>query len=357
MVTNTGSALPGFSAEMAPGSAEASGHGPAQAMQVGGDASLVWEHLGRRFADERGLLGEMCRHALRSPGKMFRPILLLQSAAAVGGTIAHVLPAAIGTEIGHVASLVHDDIIDDDDLRRGQPTVHAKFGAANAIVAGDVLLFELFRCLAECRRSGAADSRIVSALEVVAHAGIDLCRGQSLEAELTASASHDLDLYILMIQLKTGALFSGACRAGAILGGGSDSQAAALGRFGSELGVAFQICDDLLTYIGHSDEAIGKSLLSDIRNQRMTLPIILAYRDAGPETEQLLTASLSGLLKPKVALNTVRDALSRSGAVERSRELALAHAREAVDALNALRPGPNRDQLAQYAIRAIERVR
>lgn len=326
-------------------------------MPDGPGASLLWDHLGRRFSDEPGLLGEMCRHALGSPGKMFRPILLLQSATAVGGTIAHVLPAAVGTEVGHVASLVHDDIIDDDELRRGQPAAHVKFGAGNAIVAGDVLLFDLFRCLAECRQAGAADSRIVTALDVVARAGIDLCRGQSLESELTASASRDLDRYVLMIKLKTGALFSGACRAGAILGGGPDDQVEALGRFGDELGIAFQMCDDLLTYIGRSDGAIGKSLLSDIRNKRMTLPVIVAYRDADPEVGRLLDDALGDRLDPAAALDTVRVAMARCGALERSRELARAHAQQAIDALSVLRPGPSRDQLAQYAIRAIDRVR
>lgn len=321
-------------------------------------AALIWGLLADRWDGEHGLLGEMCRHALAAPGKLFRPILLLESALAVGGLVEHVLPVALGTEIGHVASLVHDDIIDEDEIRRGQPAVHAKFGAADAIVAGDALLFDLFRCLAECRKSGALDSRIVTALEVVAQAGIDLCRGQSLESELTMTSSLDLDLYTTMVRLKTGALFSGACRVGGVLSGGSVEEVSALGRYGDELGIAFQMCDDLLAYTSLSDEVIGKSMLSDIRNRRMTLPLILTLRHAGPRAlESLFEHARSPGAEPSAVLASIRQVMARSGAIAQSREIAVAHASAATDALNVLRPSASREELAKYASRAINRLR
>lgn len=323
-----------------------------------GHAALIWHLLADRWDGEHGLLGEMCRHALVTPGKLFRPVLLLQSALAVGGLVEPVLLAALGTEIGHVASLVHDDIIDADEIRRGKLAVHAKFGAADAIVAGDALLFDLFRCLAECRKFGAPDSRIVTALEVVAQAGIDLCRGQSLESELTTTASLDLDLYTEMARLKTGALFSGACRVGGVLSGGSAEEVSALGRYGDELGIAFQMCDDILAYIGNSDENIGKSMLSDIRNRRMTLPVILAYQHAGPEDRKLLSDGLGGSKADPAAVFTgIRQVMVRTGAIGHARDIAVAHASAATAALGALAPSASREQLAEYAGRAINRVR
>lgn len=323
-----------------------------------GHAALIWRLLADRWDGEHGLLGEMCRHALVTPGKLFRPILLLQSALAVGGLLEPVLLAALGTEIGHVASLVHDDIIDADEIRRGKAAVHAKFGPADAIVAGDALLFDLFRCLAECRKFGAPDSRIVTALEVVAQAGIDLCRGQSLESELTTAASLNLDLYTEMARLKTGALFSGACRVGGVLSGGSAEEVSALGRYGDELGIAFQMCDDLLAYIGSSDEDIGKSMLSDIRNRRMTLPVILAYRHAGPEDLKLLSDGLRGSeADPAAVLTAIRQAMVRTGAIGHARDIAVAHASAATAALGVLAPSASREKLAEYAGRAINRVR
>lgn len=313
--------------------------------------------LGTRWHADTGLLAAMCRHALTPAGKLFRPTLLVTSALAVGGRAEHVLPAAVGTESGHVASLVHDDIIDEDLVRRGRPAVHARYGAGNAIVAGDALLFDLFLCLAECRKAGAEDSRIVTTLEIVARAGLDLCQGQSLEFEITEGASRDLDRYILMIGLKTGALFRGSCQSGAVLGGGTDVQVDALGRYGDHLGLAFQMCDDLFTYTGRNDEEVGKSLLSDIRNRRMTLPVILAYRDADAATTRLLDEAFADTADAAASLEVVRTALERTGAIASARSLAGHHASEAIDALSVLEPGPSRDQLARYAEMAVDRVR
>ncbi|OAH11255.1 polyprenyl synthetase family protein [Streptomyces jeddahensis] len=316
----------------------------------------LYERLSTRWDAEDSLLGDMCRHAQVPMGKLFRPVLLLESALAVGGDIAHVLPAAVGTESGHVASLVHDDIIDNDLMRRGRPAVHAKFGADNAIVAGDAMLFDLFRCLAECRQAGAQDSRIVSALEVVAKAGLELCRGQSLEYEITQGSSRDVDRYILMIKLKTGALFRGACQAGALLGGGGRQEIEALGTYGDELGIAFQMCDDLFAYTGDDDTAIGKSLLSDIRNKRMTLPVLLAYQQADRDGERLLDAAFDPELDPAEALAMVGTVIRRTGAVEASRAMALRHASAAERALDALVPTPSRHRMAHHARMAVSRV-
>lgn len=110
--------------------------------------SVVKARLGARWRGGAELLDEMCEHALSPPGKLFRPVLLLESARALGGDIQMVRPAAVGAESGHVASLVHDDIIDDDDLRRGKPSVQHAFGVGDAIVAGDALIFDLFASLA-----------------------------------------------------------------------------------------------------------------------------------------------------------------------------------------------------------------
>jgi geranylgeranyl pyrophosphate synthase len=299
----------------------------------------------------------MCRYTLSAPGKLMRPVLLLQSAVAVGGTADQVLPAAVGTEIGHAGSLVHDDIIDGDELRRGQSAAHAKFGRDDAMLAGDALFFDLFRCLAECRRSGIPDSRIVTAMEIVSQVGIDLCRGQILESDLTHGSSHDLETYLAMITLKTASLFGGACRVGAVLGGGRQHQIDALGQFGTELGIAFQISDDLLIYTGLSDEAAGKPLLSDIRNKRMTLPIILAYRYGEPDVGRLLDDAFNSYYAPAARLANIRAALARCHALERSRELARDRCERALAALQELPPNQSREELAGHVALVADGIR
>ena len=316
---------------------------------------LLEGELDRRWSAGTDALDAICHYALTPSGKLFRPILLLQSALAVGGSVGQVLPAAVGTECGHVASLIHDDIIDADELRRGRPSVQHKYGTDDAIVAGDALIFYLFYCLAECRRAGAAPHRVVTALEIVARSGLELCRGQSLEAEITANQVRDVDAYLRMIRLKTAALFRGACQSGAVLGGGCDEWVAALGSYGDHLGLAFQIHDDLFAFDGDG-ETIGKSTTSDIRNRRLTLPILLAYQAGDAADCDLLDGALAGDADPAEALHAVAGVMARTGAVEASRELALCHALAAQQDLAVLPPTPSRDTLADFAERAVTRA-
>lgn len=318
--------------------------------------TVVASELEQRWAGDTSLLGSMCHYALVPSGKLLRPILLLDSAMAVGGELAWVLPAAVGAECGHVASLVHDDIIDGDDVRRGRSSVQHKFGVGDAIVAGDALLFELFASLAECRRTGVSSDRVVSALAAVAEAGLDLCRGQSLESELSRELRFDADAYITVARLKTAAYFRGACQSGAIMGGGNEGYIDALGAYGDHLGLAFQIHDDLLAYVsspGHT----GKSATSDLQNARMTLPIIMAYNAATNEERRLITDCMSGTVDPEQALVMVHDLMRRTGAIEAAAAMARGHAQNARYALDSLPPSASRDRLCWIAELVIARDR
>jgi geranylgeranyl pyrophosphate synthase len=270
--------------------------------------------VGSRWSTGLDSLDAVCGYALATPGKLFRPALLLESARVAGGDVAVVMPAAVGTECGHVASLIHDDIIDGDDMRRGREAVHRRFGVDAAIVAGDALIFDLFLCLAECRDHGAADDRIVAALKIAARSGIELCRGQALEADICERRILDADTYLRMVSMKTAALFRAACQGGAVLVGAPPKWVAALGDYGDHLGIAFQIQDDLLPYIA-DDAVTGKPALSDIRNGRLTLPIIVAYRDGSSLQTTLLDVALSGELADDEALSTVTEVLGSTRAI------------------------------------------
>jgi geranylgeranyl diphosphate synthase type I len=219
--------------------------------------SIVAVELERRWSGaggRGGLIDEVCRHAMNPPGKLFRPTMLLVSALAVGGSAECALPAAVATETGHTASLVHDDIIDGDEMRRGRPSVQSKYGINTAIIAGDTLIFALFEALASCADTGVPEARVVAAVSAVARAGVDLCRGQCLEAELTGLRMMDQAAYVEMVRLKTSALFRAACETGAILGGGDEAAVAALVGYADHLGVAFQIEDDLLAYTSDREQ-------------------------------------------------------------------------------------------------------
>jgi geranylgeranyl pyrophosphate synthase len=319
-------------------------------------ARLLHGEFGARWPGGPRTLDTVFRHAMLPPGKLFRPMLLLESAAAVGGDVSKVLPAAVGAEAGHVASLIHDDIIDDDPVRRGKPSVQAAFGVSEAIVSGDSLLFALFGCLAECRSTGVPAENIVRALAVVAKAGQELCLGQSMEAELCAGYTCDVESYLTMIRLKTSSFFRSACVSGAVLGGGGEEALKALGDYGDNLGVAFQIFDDLLAYTS-DNQTTGKTATSDIRNGRLTLPILLARELGGPAA----TAQIDGCLTQpsddniEETLAAMEKLLADTGAIAAAVETARGYAERAQADLLVLKPSRSREVLAGFAARTVDR--
>jgi geranylgeranyl diphosphate synthase type I len=319
---------------------------------------IVAERLRNRWpGDAHGTpdrLDQICGYAISATGKLLRPTLLIECALAVGGEMWQVLPAAVGAECGHVASLVHDDIIDHDDVRRGQPSVHRRFGSDDAIVAGDALIFDLFAGLAECRDAGAADARVVSALRTVARAGVDMCRGQLLEAQITANRAFSIEAYLAVAGLKTAAFFRGVCESGAILGGGLVHETAALASYGEHLGLAFQIGDDLLSFVSN-DAKTGKRGSSDLANGRLTAPVVLAHLHANVRDRAIIERLLSSADDSDAGLRALRDVVERTGALHRANSLAREYAGRAREALDALAPTPSRDQLYRYADAAIIR--
>jgi geranylgeranyl diphosphate synthase type I len=307
--------------------------------------------------DSADLLDEICRHALVPPGKLFRPWLLLESCAAAGGDPWRAVPAALGTEFGHVASLIHDDIIDQDEVRRGRSSVQHQYGQDNAIVAGDAMLFGLYLRLAQCHERGVEPRWIVAALEAVSRAGIELCRGQINEAFLCANAEARLDQYVSVIRGKTAALFSGACEVGGLLAGGDEGVVALLRSYGDELGITFQMADDLLAYCS-TDDCAGKDLLSDSRNRRMTFPLIMAAEAGGAAVRKRIAAMFSADSRTSaVDLHAESvQIIESTRALEQCRDLILEHAQQALLALQQLPDGPPRTRLADKVLAAAVRA-
>lgn len=288
--------------------------------------------------------------AMRHPGKMVRAAIILKACEAVGGEPELVTPAAAGIEYGHLASLVHDDLIDGDHLRRSQPTVWSSFGVPQAIISGDLLFFAAFHALASCRPL-IPDDRIVRALAAVARAGIDTCFGASLEMELTGRLTGTVETYFKMAMGKTGSLIRCSAEGGAILGGGSDGDVAALRVYGENLGIAFQVVDDILPYVA-DDETLGKSVHSDIRNRRSTLPALIAANDCDAETRALLDEVFAEELTEEAAVEeayqVIRACIARTGAVDKARKLADGYCLTAIEALEGLE-----ENEGSWALRAL----
>lgn len=193
-------------------------------------------------AVDPGRLRAAMHYAATGPGKRLRPALVLATAAACGGDDSSALPAAIAIELLHAYTLVHDDLpaMDDDDERRGRPTVHIAFGEAIAILAGDGLLTQAFACLAELGPRAAA-----AVATLAARAGAsELLAGQAIDLSLGSAGAPDLATIEDLHARKTGALFAAAAELGAIAAGAPDATRAALARYGMAIGIAFQHADD-----------------------------------------------------------------------------------------------------------------
>jgi geranylgeranyl diphosphate synthase type I len=308
---------------------------------------LLRRELARRWPETEDQLAAISRYALLPAGKLLRPIMTLHAAEAVGGNPADVLAASLGMEYLHVATLVHDDIIDEDALRRGRPAVQAAYGIPAAIVTGDHLIFSAFAAIADERASVPA-GRVAAAAAALAAAGRDLCRGQMLEAQLVGDLDASALWYLEMIRLKTGALFRAVCHIGALLGGAEHDSAYGLARYGEHLGIAFQIRDDLLDYLA-GPEQTGKPAGSDLRNGRPTLPLLLAY-DAARDAQRL---ELLALLERRGAgegdVELLTGLLQETGAVSYARQQMTSHLELAHAELAVLDPSPAVDVLADIA--------
>lgn len=242
---------------------------------------LVDEALERYAPAAVGLeknVSKAARYSLFAGGKRLRPILCLASSDVFGGSHEAVLPVACALEMIHTYSLIHDDLpaMDNDDFRRGRPTNHKVFGEAMAILAGDALLTEAFRLVADAgEQAGMAANKLLRVIGVIAGASgyRGMVGGQVIDME---SENREVDLATLeyMHIRKTGALISASLESGAILGCGDSHQIAAMTRYGHHLGLAFQITDDLLDVEGDA-QLMGKTPGSDAAKNKKTYPALL----------------------------------------------------------------------------------
>ncbi len=248
--------------------------------------SRVEQYLSAAFLDKEipSRLSSAMRYSLLAGGKRLRPVLCLSVARACAGERAEeltdaILPFAAGLEMIHTYSLIHDDLpaMDDDDLRRGRPTCHKAFDEATAILAGDALLTDAFGHM--LRASVPAD-RLLEAVNLTSAASgaQGMAGGQMLDLEGEGKKLSLEELRILNAK-KTGALITNACECGALLAGASLQQRDAARRYGSELGIAFQITDDILDVVG--DEAtVGKEVRHDAESDKATWPSLLGLDEA-----------------------------------------------------------------------------
>jgi geranylgeranyl diphosphate synthase type II len=263
--------------------------------------ALVDEALARYLPGEEHYppaIFQAMRYSVFAGGKRVRPILAIAAAEALGGTAADVLPLACALECIHTYSLIHDDLpaLDDDDYRRGRLTNHKVFGEANAILAGDALLTFAFELMGDARHwPQFVPERVVQVMHEVAYAigTFGMIGGQVVDLQMEGQ---DIDLPALQYihAHKTGALIRTSVRSGAILGGGSPAAVEALTHYGTHIGLAFQIMDDILDVRG-DEQLMGKALRKDDARRKATYPRLVGLAESEVRAQAAVTASIAAL--------------------------------------------------------------
>ncbi len=257
------------------------------------------------------VLREAIVYSLLAPGKRLRPQLVLIANQICGGDIESALPAAVAVEMIHAYSLVHDDLpaMDDDDLRRGRPTCHKQFDEATAILVGDALQARAFEVLATQVSPPAVAARCCAELAAAAGAAA-LVGGQAddLSSQFfqARDEQHAVEQLELIHRRKTGALFRVSLRLGAIIGGANEDQLAALDTYGENLGLAFQVTDDLLDVAG-SENNVGKRLGKDHERGKTTYPAVLGVEASRQRADALIDAACAAIESFGEAAAPLRD--------------------------------------------------
>lgn len=304
---------------------------------------VILEVLG--LEREPRTLYEASRHLIEAGGKRLRPFLVVKSCECVGGKMEEALGAAAAVEVLHNFSLVHDDIMDRDEKRRGAPTVHAKWGIPIAIAAGDLLFAKVYQLILEgvCA-SGGSRATVIKVMRAVTDATIAICEGQTLDMMFEERSDVSEADYLRMVGGKTAALFEASARCGAIVGGGKADQVRRLGSFGRYGGLAFQMVDDVLGVVG-DEKTLGKPVGSDLREGKRTLIMIDALRSADSRQREKIMSVLGNRAATLEEVRAVTDMVKSLGSIDYVQGLAERYAKRAKGELRPLPPSLAKDSL------------
>ena len=297
-------------------------------------------------------LQKSTQHLIMAGGKKIRPSLVVLSSEAVGGTAEVALKTAAAVELIHTFSLIHDDIMDKDEMRRGKPSVHILWGEPMAILAGDTLFSKAFETVLETPIDNISYERVLNALKTVVDACIKICEGQASDMCFEGNFEVNEEEYMNMIYKKTAALIAAATKAGAILGGGSKEQVKALAEYGRLIGMAFQIQDDYLDVVSEETD-IGKPVGSDIVKGKMTLMVVHALSKASVEDKEALISILKENNEKNVE-NAIKI-FEKYGSINYTHDIALKNVQKAKKLLIADEDTPSKQGLSLLADFVLQR--
>jgi octaprenyl-diphosphate synthase len=308
------------------------------------DMREVDQVIAQRLDSGVPLVGQVSRYIISAGGKRLRPVLLLLMCGALGFKGAQRFNLAAVVEFIHTATLLHDDVVDDSALRRGNATANETFGNPASVLVGDFLYSRAFQMM--------VDAQSMRIMEVLADATNIIAEGEVMQLMNMHNAALDEAGYLQVIRSKTAKLFEASARVGAILAGADAKTEAACAEYGQALGTAFQVIDDVLDYTGDA-AVMGKNLGDDLREGKTTLPLIAAMqRGSAAQRELIQTAIETGNID---LIDQVVAIVSVTGALDVAREAAASEAHRAIAAAEQLPDNEHTRCLIQLAAQLLER--
>ncbi|MCP8897194.1 polyprenyl synthetase family protein [Shinella daejeonensis] len=293
------------------------------------------------------MIPEVANHLISSGGKRLRPMLTLASAAMFGYAGDHHIKLATSVEFMHTATLLHDDVVDESDMRRGKSTARMIWGNQASVLVGDYLLGQAFKMMVEVGS--------LEALDVLASAASVIAEGEVLQLSVAKNMETTEDDYLQVIRAKTAALFAAAAEVGPIVAGSARAERNALKSYGMNLGLAFQLVDDALDYGGKAAE-LGKNTGDDFREGKITLPVILAWRRGTAEDRAFWREAIEGGKNDDDGLERALGLITRYGGLGETIARAEHYGTVARDALAPLPDTPWKDALLEVIDFCISRV-
>ena len=300
----------------------------------------VEKYINEYITSEIKLIPEVAHHLIDSGGKRFRPLLLLISSGICGYRGDQRFPMAAAMEFIHTATLLHDDVIDQATIRRGKTSANNVFGNAVSVLVGDFLCFKSFRLLTEAGN--------LDILQLISRIAYIMSEGEVFQLIKRGDINLTEEEYLTIIEKKTAVLISAACATGAILGSASPEKIDALSQFGKNIGMAFQITDDILDYTGKEQE-FGKSIGKDLEEGKITLPLIFAIKQSTEEEKDKIKEIITRKKGSQKAAREILRLIKKYNGIDYSFQRAEKFIRDAQTQLNIFPECLEKDQLHAVA--------
>ena len=312
---------------------------------VADDFSRVNDLIIKRLSSDVPLVEKIAQYIIESGGKRLRPLLVLLSSRALGYKLDDHLKLAAVIEFLHTATLLHDDVVDTSDMRRGRSTANAKWGNAPSVLVGDFLYARAFEMMVELQN--------LRIMDVLSHATAVIAEGEVLQLMNVKNPDVSEEKYMEVIHNKTAMLFEAASHTGALLARANDDREQALSAYGKHLGLAFQLVDDVLDYRGDA-ETMGKNVGDDLAEGKTTLPLIYAMAKGSADEKQLIRQAIrKGGLDD---LPRILQIVNQSGALEYTMEKAREQAAMAAACVKAIPESEHKEALVLLTELAVARV-